>query len=532
MQRGSSVNFQPIKSAGLAVSHASREVQPQYLLPPDKTMGTIVLLDDKGNVASTLEAKLAIASRQAKRQGDYSPLWEGVINLRSPKPGENATLYKKECSTVISNWCDQYQKMTGHKVLRADIHLDEGRLDKETGEILFNAHAHVMCDKTNDLGRVLKINAPTLRKIQDFTAELTGLQRGENSLKTGRKHITHQAYKALAELGRLETRNIKDKLVDEAAANELLVSSVEGLKAQYAADRAALKASGEATQKAYQTLKIAHELALAELAKTKGELKKEVANKERIQKLFEADTPTIIGLKKEVKTMDEYSKKLEADLVASNAKTAQALVDKALAIEAQIASGEKSKALQKTADGYKADAEKLEKIANERGEKIIGLEADKAEMKALADKWAAKAAHYQAAQANGTPGHLIDTTGVTGATKTASQTPFSPSLGNSIAKPTKSLKERLNASWDAFVAWIKGAGGRQEEVTASSSHSGPVVQLDDLHAVQRTGVGKFAIHQLDRLDKLPALDDPKMEIKYQGGVGQVKDGPARTPKAR
>lgn len=509
MQRGSSVNFQPIKSASHAVSHAARGVQPQYLLPPDKSLGTIVLLDDKGKVSSTLEAKIALASRQAKRQGDYSPLWEGVINLRSPRPGEDANLYKKECSTVISNWCDKYQKMTGHKVLRADIHLDEGRLDKETGEILFNAHAHVMCDKTNDLGRVLKINAPTLRKIQDFTAELTGLQRGENSLKTGKKHITHQQYKYLAERGRLETQNVKDKLVDESAANVLnvgvadelrselekekktnvmlggLIDKQNALKDQYRLDREALKASGEATQKSYQALKIAHEAALAELK----------ATKEKVVK------------------MDEYSKKLEANLVIGEAKIAQVLIEKAEVIEALVKSGEKSDALLKTAIGHRDAAAKLT--------------GELAEVKA---KFATMATAYQAEKAKGTPAHLIEP--MPKATKTTQAPIFSPSLGNSTLTPTKSLKERLTASWEGFVAWIKGQKGVQEPVTANSQHFGPVVQLDDFHAVQNTGRGKFAVHELEKLDQVPSLDDPKMEIKYQDGVGQVKAGPGRSPKAR
>ena len=75
----------------------------------------------------------------------------------------------------------------------------------------------------------------------------------------------------------------------------------------------------------------------------------------------------------------------------------------------------------------------------------------------------------------------------------------------------------------AFVDWIKGKSGQRVEVdTEHSDHYGPVVQLDDLHAVQSTGRGNFAIHQLDRLDKLPALDDSKMEIHYRGGIGAVK----------
>lgn len=89
--------------------------------------------------------------------------------------------------------------------------------------------------------------------------------------------------------------------------------------------------------------------------------------------------------------------------------------------------------------------------------------------------------------------------------------------------PAPSLVDQLKASFAKFVEWVSGNSGKCIEVDAQrSDHYGPVVQLDDLHCVQKTGRGLFAIHQLDRLDKLPALDDPKMEIKYRDGVGQVK----------
>lgn len=89
--------------------------------------------------------------------------------------------------------------------------------------------------------------------------------------------------------------------------------------------------------------------------------------------------------------------------------------------------------------------------------------------------------------------------------------------------PGPSLADLVKASFSKFVEWITGNNGKCIEIdTQRSDHYGPVVQLDDLHAVQRVGGGRFAIHQLDRLDKLPGLDDQKMEIKYWGGVGQVK----------
>ena len=85
----------------------------------------------------------------------------------------------------------------------------------------------------------------------------------------------------------------------------------------------------------------------------------------------------------------------------------------------------------------------------------------------------------------------------------------------------KSLAERLGESLRALLEWIKGQGGVFKEVSTNAACHGPVVRLDGLHAAQRVSKGTYSIHRLDQLDKLPAVDDPKTEIKYSGGVGKV-----------
>ena len=88
--------------------------------------------------------------------------------------------------------------------------------------------------------------------------------------------------------------------------------------------------------------------------------------------------------------------------------------------------------------------------------------------------------------------------------------------------PTPTLAERLHESLKALMDWIKGQGGVLKEITAEKSDCyGAVVLLDDLHCVQRVGKDTYSIHRLDRLDKLPALDEPTTEIKYSSGMGKV-----------
>jgi len=242
-----SVNFKSVTDSNHAVSHSSREQPPAYLLPEKESLGTICIIDDKGDVQKTLEHKLSIASRQAKAEKNFSPVWEGVINLPRPdlnNPEFNAKEYKDHCTSITEKWIEKYQEATGHKVLRADIHLDEGRID-DSGEVLLNAHAHVIADRTNELGRVIKLNREQLRNLQTVTAEVTGLERGQSSIETGLKHLSPQSYKALAKNKELliqkEIQPYKEKIAE--------------LKAAYDLERQALKDSGTAKQKDYQELK-------------------------------------------------------------------------------------------------------------------------------------------------------------------------------------------------------------------------------------------------------------------------------------
>jgi hypothetical protein len=85
----------------------------------------------------------------------------------------------------------------------------------------------------------------------------------------------------------------------------------------------------------------------------------------------------------------------------------------------------------------------------------------------------------------------------------------------------KKLLEKIKESFDSFMRWIDGTGCKQEEITESSHHFGPVVQLDDFHAVQKTGRDKYAIHRIDDLNLVPAKDDPAMTIRYKDGKGTV-----------
>ena len=541
--RGSSVHFKRISSALHTVSHASREVPPEYLLPADVSMGTHVVIDDQGQVQKALDHKMHLASRQAKATKDYSPLWEGVINLPEPSPD----VTPEHQIQIVRQWCKAYEAMTGHKVLRADVHLDEGYIDAN-GHAQYNAHAHVMCDRTDDKGKVKKLTSTVLREVQNMTAEVTTLQRGIDSRKTGRKHIGHQHFRFDAEKNRLDVEKPKADLArlqkkskewsdaDLSKINQLqakldgeparqaaaLAAQKLQLDEQYRLDREALKASGEAKQADYQALKKAHEAALADLAKAQQQAEK------------------VPDLVEQLKASQEQAtqKTQEIGQISTDLATAQerytTLRTKALAIQEQRndlakkvdTMTQENQRLQEENQRLAERREAASRITLKTLQVDFGVDitpAEKLKGEAL-ERWREAAEdrvaeqQFKEFQATAPEKRPVETT------KRPTEAPKPPKAPSPSPIQEKSLGERLAASLAAMLEWIRAIGGVQEPVGPSTLHFGPVKHIDELHAVQKTGARSYAVHELSKLASLPALDDPKMEIQYRGGVGQVKGG--------
>ena len=108
--------------------------------------------------------------------------------------------------------------------------------------------------------------------------------------------------------------------------------------------------------------------------------------------------------------------------------------------------------------------------------------------------------------------------------KTAVGAPKEVQAPTPLPPQGKSISEAIKASWEAMLDWIKGASGVHAEIdpNCNQNYMGPIKSMDKFHAVQHVGRGKHVIHQLNKLASLPVLEDPKMEIEYKSGVGQVK----------
>lgn len=443
-------------------------------------MGTHVVIDDHGQVQKALDHKMHLASRQAKATKDYSPLWEGVINLPEPSPDVTPAHQIQ----IVRQWCKDYEAMTGHKVLRADVHLDEGYIDAD-GKPHFNAHAHVMCDRTDEKGRVKKLTSTVLREVQNMTAEVTTLQRGIDSRKTGRKHIGHQHFRFDAEKNRLDVekpkadlarlqkkskewsdadlskiKDLQDKLDGEPARQAAALAAQKlQLDEQYRQDRAALKASGEAKQADYQALKKAHDGAIEALKES---------NKK------------VTALTQENQRLQEENQRL-----AERREAASRITLKTLQVD------------------FGVDITPAEKLKGEALERWREAAEDR-----VAEQ------QFKEFQATAPEKRPVETT------KRPIEAPKPPKAPSPSPIQEKSLVERLAASLAAMLEWIRGAGGAQEPVQPAGLYIGPVKHIDELHCVQKTG-RRYAVHQLADLDAVPALDDPNMSIQYRDGKGHV-----------
>jgi hypothetical protein len=220
--RGASFHLKPVRSPAAAEAHNTRtwsaeHQAPRYILPEAHRLGAWREIA-AGDVQDIFHQKMRLASGKARSMREYSPLWEGVLNLDHPTG--DAAADRERYAHQVRRFAEGYEAITGHRVIAADIHLDEGRIDPLRGQPLYNAHAHVVVDRTDDRGRPIRLTPAQLRQVQDLAAEATGLERGEDARETRRRHVDHSTYRALARQGAV--RSLSD-IEREHRTHEALV---------------------------------------------------------------------------------------------------------------------------------------------------------------------------------------------------------------------------------------------------------------------------------------------------------------------
>ena len=112
------------------------------------------------------------------------------------------------------------EKKYGVKLLRVFLHGDEYRVDTDTGNKVFNYHAHHVFGWYDfSHHKPFSINPDEMSKIQDLTAEIMELPRGNRTGKYGRKGLTNVEFKEAMNIINL-ARARKDSLRKEFASIE------------------------------------------------------------------------------------------------------------------------------------------------------------------------------------------------------------------------------------------------------------------------------------------------------------------------
>ncbi len=243
------------------------EKEPSYLLPTEHRHPTFTINGSAPTkvVLRRFADKKAMQTGQAKARGS-SPFWEGVLVL--PKFSGSYEEYGKRVAGQLREWATEYQRLTGHAVLHIAGHLDEGAM--LDGEPHYNEHAHVQIDRTDPQGRVIKLGRAALSAVQDMTARVMGMERGETleqrQGKRGRKHMGHHDYRRFAaaqhEADLSYGRGVDDGaaiVAEDAARKAQMVAEAAKRREAYLELRGVLKGSGRASQAHYSALKKLYE---------------------------------------------------------------------------------------------------------------------------------------------------------------------------------------------------------------------------------------------------------------------------------
>lgn len=188
---------------GHSEKHNAREVGVKYLIEPSNENWYVAdetIADRLEKIRERYEANLG-----QKMQKKSKPIREATILLPDDKNEVN--------SHLLFKLSDELEERFGLKAFQWHIHNDEGHKDKETGELKYNYHAHVVFDWTNDQGRSLRLTSDDMIEIQTLTAEVLQMERGERGSKS--LSLNHQEYRGFMEIRDKLSLEFKKDLTQE-----------------------------------------------------------------------------------------------------------------------------------------------------------------------------------------------------------------------------------------------------------------------------------------------------------------------------
>ena len=245
-----------IDDVGAALAHDDRlrQREPHYLLPREHRRPPVtVIAASLADLQKREERKLGLQTHQARAKNSR-PLWEASVNLPDEHPDQ--------LGERMTRWCAEYQRMTGHTVLYCAVHRDEGAV-LDDGSIHYNVHAHVIFDRTDGRGSIIRLDRREMAETQSMTALVTGLKRGSTiESRRGapaRKHIPHAQWRLMKQQGQEPPEDQEQTLerltIERNRARAAEKAARDETKELYDHLRDLMKASGVARPKDYSDAK-------------------------------------------------------------------------------------------------------------------------------------------------------------------------------------------------------------------------------------------------------------------------------------
>ena len=171
----------------------------------------------------------SIASRLQKVE-EYCKETSGRKLQKNAMPIREAVVVINETTTMfhLQNLSDKLQSELGIKVFQIVIHKDEGHYDSETKKWKPNLHAHLVADWQDiKTGKTLKHKPLDYVKMQDITAEILGMERGERGSAKVRLEAMEFKLKKKEEEYNLLTSKINSMInsIQENNLNDLVSES-------------------------------------------------------------------------------------------------------------------------------------------------------------------------------------------------------------------------------------------------------------------------------------------------------------------
>lgn len=318
----SSINIEPSKINN--TEHNTRFVSPTYLLK-EKSLGVEYDLNhEEAEVLyqSLLKEAVTNYTQRTGQQLQAKKLrWSAVVNIKD-------TTTMDDLKKLTQKLYQEY----GWQCYQIAIHRDEGHKDPDTGEIVYNLHAHleflmlnkkgIYCFKKGEWGK------GKMSKLQDLVAEQLQMKRGE-TLNDRIKNIAELLSADISEIlrGKDETYTAYCKRLNLIAEQKGIENFNAGsfLKGKTRVNHYQYKQQMKAVEDAYKMQK---EKDLQEKARelTHKDFVFDVVQKEFIKHTKEQEQ-NILTLKEQKAIVEAERKKYkeEADHIASEYRALQAL---------------------------------------------------------------------------------------------------------------------------------------------------------------------------------------------------------------